>query len=235
MDYTQLSMDLTFSDTAPNMCVNLSTNFNADANNVSFNVNLTTLESTTAVTLNPTATTVNILDGRQFSAVFHNLISRNLPDKEKLLILSLSFLSLSLSVSLPLSHTLTTLVITPTIVTQPMDIENAFPGANIIFTVVAEGGALRYQWFRNGAGIAGATQATLTLVGVTVEIDEGMYSCFISNQAGNTTTIDVSLTICKYMGTCRDKYNCRTSDNIRPQCHMSAQTLRWADKISGRK
>jgi hypothetical protein len=43
---------------------------------VSFNVNLTTMESPTAVTLDPPATTVNILDGRQFSsAVFHNLKS----------------------------------------------------------------------------------------------------------------------------------------------------------------
>jgi hypothetical protein len=75
MDYVPLSMELTFSDTAPPKYVNLTTNFNTDANDVSFNVNLTTLESPIAVTLNPTVTTVNVLDGRQFSTAFHNLKS----------------------------------------------------------------------------------------------------------------------------------------------------------------
>jgi hypothetical protein len=103
---------------------------------------------------------------------------------------------------LPLPHTHTTLVVAPNIVTQPIDIENAFPDMNVSFTVVVAGGALRYQWSRNGVEIEGATQAMLILVGVTVEMDEGMYSCFISNQAGNVTTIDVSIIICKHMGTC---------------------------------
>jgi hypothetical protein len=105
----------------------------------------------------------------------------------------------SLSLSL-LTHT--TLVVVPKIVTEPTDIENAFPDTNVSFTVAAEGGALSYQWSRNGAVIEGATQATLILVGVTVEMNEGTYSCFISNLAGNVTTIDVSLTICKYMCIC---------------------------------
>ena len=93
-------------------------------------------------------------------------------------------------------------MVAPTIVTQPMDIENAFPDANVSFTVVAEGGALLYQWSRNGVEIGGATQATLTLVGVTVVRDEGTYSCFISNRAGSITTDNVSLTICKCICTC---------------------------------
>ena len=82
-----------------------------------------------------------------------------------------------------------------------MDIENAFPDANVSFTVIAEGGALSYQWSRNGVEIEGATQATLTLVGVTIEGDEGTYSCFIYNMAGNITTNGVSLIICKYICT----------------------------------
>ena len=72
MDYVPLSMDLTFSDTISNVCVNLNTMFNADANAMPFNVNLTTTEPT-AVTLSPPITTINILDGRQFSPIFQDL------------------------------------------------------------------------------------------------------------------------------------------------------------------
>ena len=86
----------------------------------------------------------------------------------------------------------------PSITTQPMDVDGAFPDTEVNFTVIAEGGALSYQWFRNGVEISGATQATLTLMNVNIEMDEGMYHCFISNLAGNVTTNNVSLTICKY-------------------------------------
>ena len=109
---------------------------------------------------------------------------------------------MSLSLPLPPSVTLTTLVVAPTITTQPMTIENAFPDSDVNFTVVAEGGALSYQWSRNGVEIEGATQATLTRVNVTIKRDEGTYSCFISNLAGSITTDNVSLTICKCICTC---------------------------------
>ena len=78
-----------------------------------------------------------------------------------------------------------------------MSIENAFPDTTVNFTVTADGGALSYQWSRDGVEIEGATQATLTLVDVTIE-NEGTYSCFIYNLAGNITTDEVSLTVCKY-------------------------------------
>ena len=183
MDYEPLSVNLTFSDNISNICVNVTTIFNADTNAMPFNVNLTTMEPTTAVILSPSATTINILDGRKFSIVSHNLICQNLPDRK-------SNLSLSFSPS--------TLVVVPRITTPPMDQESIIPGSDVSFTVVAEGGALSYQWSRDGIEIEGATQATLTLVGVTIE-DEGTYSCFIYNRAGNTTTNDVSLTVCKYI------------------------------------
>ena len=96
-------------------------------------------------------------------------------------------------------------MVAPTIVTQPVGIENAFPDTNVNFTVVVEGGALSYQWSRNGVEIEGATQATLTLVNVTIA-DEDTYSCFIYNLAGNTTTDDVSLTVCKYIILCTCTY-----------------------------
>ena len=95
-----------------------------------------------------------------------------------------------------------TLVIAPTIMTQPMSVETALPNSNVTFTVEAVGDPLNYQWSRivNGAEVPlpGATEATLTLESVTLS-EEGMYFCFISNRAGNVTTDTVSLTVCKYM------------------------------------
>ena len=77
MDYVPLSMDLTFSDTISNECVNLATIFNADTNAMPFNVKVTTMEPPTAVILSPQDTNITILDGRQFSSsIFHSL---NLP------------------------------------------------------------------------------------------------------------------------------------------------------------
>ena len=73
MDYEQLTTELTFSNDMSNMCVNLTTIFNAGANATPFNVNLTTMEPRTAVTLSPPTTTIDILDGRQFSPIFQDL------------------------------------------------------------------------------------------------------------------------------------------------------------------
>ena len=105
----------------------------------------------------------------------------------------------SFSLSLSLSHTHALPVTAPRITTPPMDMEGAFPDTEVSFSVVAEGGALSYQWFRNDEEISGATQlAMLTLTNVNIEMDKGMYRCFMSNLAGNVTTNNVSLTICKY-------------------------------------
>ena len=65
MDFMSLSVDLTFSNTATTQCVDVSTIFTADMITMPFNVNLTTGENPTAVSLNPAVTTVTIQDGRQ--------------------------------------------------------------------------------------------------------------------------------------------------------------------------
>ena len=84
--------------------------------------------------------------------------------------------------------------------TQPMSVEGALPNATVMFTVVANGEPLIYQWSMIVSGVEEpiATEAALTLKNVTLA-DEGMYSCFISNRAGTVTTDTVSLTVCKYM------------------------------------
>ena len=101
---------------------------------------------------------------------------------------------------------------TPDIVMQPENMDGVLPNSNVTFTVIVMGEALNYQWSMNGNEIPGATQDTLTLVGVGMA-NEGMYSCFISNRAGNVTSDVVSLTVCKYrylaLGQYIDKVLCK--------------------------
>ena len=53
MDFTSLSVDLTFSNTAITQCQDVSTTFTADMPAMPFYVSLTTSEDPTAVSLNP--------------------------------------------------------------------------------------------------------------------------------------------------------------------------------------
>jgi hypothetical protein len=72
-------------------------------------------------------------------------------------------------------------VLTPPFVTQQPAQVTRYAGASATFSVVAGGSApLTYQWRKNGSNLTGATDATLTLTGVTAA-DMGSYSCTVSN------------------------------------------------------
>ncbi len=77
-------------------------------------------------------------------------------------------------------------VIDPVITSQPVDQTNA-AGTTARFSVGASGTSLRYQWFKNGAPINGATNATLTLAAVFAG-DRGGYSVVVSNAYGSVTS-----------------------------------------------
>jgi hypothetical protein len=86
-------------------------------------------------------------------------------------------------------------VVAPTITTQPTS-QTVTAGANVSFTVAAGGTApLSYQWRLNGANIAGATSATLSLPSVTTGQSGGSYSCVVSNPAGTATSSAATLTV----------------------------------------
>jgi hypothetical protein len=75
----------------------------------------------------------------------------------------------------------------PTITTQPANRTNIV-GANVTFSVVATGTAtLRYQWYFNGAPIAGRTSTTLQLTSVQLT-NTGNYSVLVTNAYGSVTS-----------------------------------------------
>jgi pectate lyase len=82
----------------------------------------------------------------------------------------------------------------PVITTQPVS-QTVSAGANVTFTVGADGAApLSYQWLKNGAAMAGATAASLTLTNVQAA-DAGAYRAVVSNAAGSATSATAVLSV----------------------------------------
>ena len=91
----------------------------------------------------------------------------------------------SVSINVPLTF--------PMITQQPLPLAG-YEGGSAALTVGATGGELSYQWFVNGAPISGATNAILTLTGLTVA-DSGNYSVSVSNPLGSTNSAAAVFTI----------------------------------------
>jgi hypothetical protein len=82
----------------------------------------------------------------------------------------------------------------PVITTQPVS-QTVAVGATVSFTVIATGTApLSYQWQKNGANLAGATSATLTLANVT-SANAGSYRVIVRNSASAVTSTAATLTV----------------------------------------
>ncbi len=93
--------------------------------------------------------------------------------------------------SAPCDYSLDEVVIT----TPPTD-QAACEGSDVTFSVSASGEPpLSYQWFKDGAAIAGATAATLTITGAGPS-DAGSYNVVVSNTCGSVTSPPAVLTIC---------------------------------------
>ena len=79
--------------------------------------------------------------------------------------------------------------------TSPLTNNMVVAGKTVSFSVAAAGTApLTYQWKFNGANLASATNAALTLSNVTTN-QAGTYSVVVSNIAGSTNST-ASLTVC---------------------------------------
>ena len=91
----------------------------------------------------------------------------------------------------------------PRITTHPREINDAFPGNLVAFTIQATGTEpLNYQWERTtGDGndverIPGANSSTLIIPSVQ-KSNEGSYRCTVSNCAGSETSECATLTVGK--------------------------------------
>jgi endonuclease/exonuclease/phosphatase family metal-dependent hydrolase len=83
----------------------------------------------------------------------------------------------------------------PYITTQP-ESQTVNEGETVTFTVVAGGTApLSYQWQSNHVAVAGATNDTLVLAGVTTNLTGSTYFVTITNLAGATNSELATLTV----------------------------------------
>jgi hypothetical protein len=81
----------------------------------------------------------------------------------------------------------------PTITQQPKDTISEF-GSNADYTVVAGGGKLKYQWWKDGNVIAGATSSSFGILSVQNN-DNGRYYVVVTNHAGAITSRKAQLTV----------------------------------------
>ncbi|MCF8226739.1 MAG: immunoglobulin domain-containing protein [Bacteroidales bacterium] len=79
------------------------------------------------------------------------------------------------------------------IVTNPAN-KTVCAGANVSYTVVATGSNLTYQWKKDGNNINGATTSTLQLLSVQPQ-NQGLYSCEITGDCGTLNSNGASLTV----------------------------------------
>ncbi|PYJ97692.1 MAG: hypothetical protein DME23_14170 [Verrucomicrobia bacterium] len=87
-----------------------------------------------------------------------------------------------------------TISLPPTLISQPQS-QTVAAGANATFTVAATGDPpLTYQWLFEGAPIAGATDASLTLTNVQA-FDAGNYALLVSNPGGSVISSNAVLTV----------------------------------------
>jgi uncharacterized repeat protein (TIGR01451 family) len=85
-------------------------------------------------------------------------------------------------------------ITTPFFLQEPFG-QSVFPGADVLFTVVAEGAPpLEYQWRYNGTNIADATNDALLLTNVQPDAS-GYYSVVVSNRYGAITSGDAFLNV----------------------------------------
>jgi len=81
----------------------------------------------------------------------------------------------------------------PTILKQP-ESQTATIGSSVTFSVVASGTNLKYQWYKDGETISGATSSGYTISPVKSS-DAGNYTVSISNSAGSVTSNPAVLTV----------------------------------------
>ncbi len=80
------------------------------------------------------------------------------------------------------------------ITTQPIGVSNAQIGDTLVFTVIASGSNLAYQWFKDTATITGANVNTYTINGVVAD-DAGSYYAIVSGDCGQVISDTAMVTV----------------------------------------
>lgn len=93
-----------------------------------------------------------------------------------------------------ISDGLSDFVAAPVIVVQPLSEAVAALGTATFSAVAMGSPAPTYQWMKNGVAMAGWTNATLTLEGVSNN-DTGLYTVIATNTAGSATSAGATLSI----------------------------------------
>jgi glucose/arabinose dehydrogenase/PKD repeat protein len=102
----------------------------------------------------------------------------------------------------------------PSVINHPAS-QSIVEGSPVTFAVDVSGQEpISYQWQYNNANITGATARTYTIAAVTLQ-NAGNYRCVISNNVGNVTSNNATLTV--------------TAFNNRPTVQIAAplNTLKW--------
>lgn len=81
----------------------------------------------------------------------------------------------------------------PAIVVQP-ESETVFIASPATFSVGAMGQDLTYQWYRDGAPIAGETQSSYSIA-LTLPESAGSYHVIVSNPVASVSSVDATLTV----------------------------------------
>ncbi|MBI3230179.1 MAG: immunoglobulin domain-containing protein, partial [Burkholderiales bacterium] len=87
----------------------------------------------------------------------------------------------------------------PVITSQPQN-QTVTTGQSVSFAVVASGSNLRYQWRKNGANLANASNANFAIAAASLN-DAGSYSVLVSNDAGSVASSEAVLTVNAATGT----------------------------------
>ena len=85
-------------------------------------------------------------------------------------------------------------VTAPTITSQPAN-QTVTAGQTAMFSVVASGTGLSYQWRKNGTNISGATSSSYTTPATATTDSGSTFSVVVSNAGGSVTSNNATLTV----------------------------------------
>jgi sugar lactone lactonase YvrE len=85
-----------------------------------------------------------------------------------------------------LAITVTSIVLAPTIISQPIN-QLVQPGTSVTISITASGSSMTYQWYFNNLAITGATLSSYTIPSI-LPTNAGTYTVNVSNSAGSITS-----------------------------------------------